>query len=198
MTSIAFFDFDGTITRGDSFLKFLFYKRRISISLILQVAASIPALLLWKAGIYNNNKAKEKITGYFFRGVDQAAFEKKCSGFATDVLPLMTRQDAMEKIQWHQQHGHTIVVVSASIENYIRHFSSSHQLDYIATRMEVKDSKLTGKFSGKNCYGIEKEIRIKERYQLADYETVYAYGDSRGDREMLALAHKPFFRLFTS
>lgn len=198
MTSIAFFDFDGTITKGDSFLKFLFYKRRIDISLISQVAASIPVLLLWKAGIYKNNQAKEKITRYFFEGVDEAAFEKKCSAFANDILPSITRQDAMDKIRWHKQQGHTVVVVSASIENYIRPFSSSHQLDYIATRMEVKNSRLTGRFAGKNCYGSEKEIRIKERYKLSDYETVYAYGDSRGDREMLALANKPFFRIFTS
>ena len=34
--------------------------------------------------------------------------------------------------------------------------------------------------------------RIKEKIDLDQYDMVYAYGDSRGDREMLALADEPF------
>jgi len=48
-----------------------------------------------------------------------------------------------------------------------------------------------------NCNGKEKVSRIKEAFNLADFETVYAYGDSSGDKEMLAIATHAHFRPFT-
>lgn len=66
--------------------------------------------------------------------------------------------------------------------------------NFIATKLEQKDGKLTGKFNGNNCYGTEKVLRIKEKYNLKEFEKIYAYGDSKGDREMLALAHEGYFK----
>ena len=89
-----------------------------------------------------------------------------------------------------------IVVVSASPENWICHWAEQMQVKLIATKMDIKDGKLTGRIIGKNCHGEEKVRRIMEMYKLSDYEMVYAYGDTKGDRPMLKLAHtghwKPF------
>ena len=41
--------------------------------------------------------------------------------------------------------------------------------DLISTELEVKDGKLTGKFSTPNCNGKEKVRRIKEKYNLKLY-----------------------------
>ena len=48
--------------------------------------------------------------------------------------------------------------------------------------------KVSGRFATKNCYGIEKANRINDMNDLKQYNQIYAYGDSRGDREMLTLA----------
>ncbi|MEW6528158.1 MAG: haloacid dehalogenase-like hydrolase [Spirochaetota bacterium] len=61
-------------------------------------------------------------------------------------------------------------------------------------RLEVKYGLLTGKFFGKNCYGPQKVKRIKEIYNLYDYQKIYAYGDSKGDKEMLAIADERIYR----
>jgi hypothetical protein len=42
--------------------------------------------------------------------------------------------------------------------------------------------------------GEEKARRIRERYDVGSYEVVYAYGDTKEDEAMLALAHKRVFR----
>ena len=69
-------------------------------------------------------------------------------------------------------------------------------MDLIATRLEIKDDLMTGKFLTKNCYGIEKVNRVKEAYNLDDYDCIYVYGDSRGDKELLELADKSFYKPF--
>ena len=43
---------------------------------------------------------------------------------------------------------------------------------------------------------IEKGNRVKEAYNLDDYDRIYAYGDSRGDKELLELADKSFYKPF--
>ena len=65
-----------------------------------------------------------------------------------------------------------------------------------ARQLEVKDGLITGKIKGINCYGPEKESRIRAAYMLKDFDEILAYGDSEGDREMLALASKKFYRPF--
>jgi HAD superfamily phosphoserine phosphatase-like hydrolase len=88
--------------------------------------------------------------------------------------------------------------VSASIDLYLRPWAERYGFEEIlASTLEV-DSKgnVTGKLKGKNCCGVEKTKRLtnylgpKETYQL------YAYGDSLGDQELLALADYPFYRSF--
>jgi phosphatidylglycerophosphatase C len=97
----------------------------------------------------------------------------------------------MERINWHKTQGHKVAVVSASIDYWLNDWCKLNGLDLISTTLELKNGKLTGRLSGKNCYGIEKVNRIKNRYNLAEFDQIYAYGNSAGDREMLLLASAP-------
>ena len=47
--------------------------------------------------------------------------------------------------------------------------------------------------TGKRCIGQEKVIRIKEMYDLEDYNTIVAYGNSDGDTAMLKMADQSFY-----
>ena len=82
------------------------------------------------------------------------------------------------------------------MECWVKPWCDKNNIDLISTRLEVKDNKLTGKFATKNCYGREKVNRVKEAYDLSQYNHIYAYGDSRGDRELLALADESFYKPF--
>lgn len=100
------------------------------------------------------------------------------------------------KIEWHQSQGHHVVVVSASLECWLRPWCEQNTLELIATRLDITDGKVSGRLLSKNCYGIEKANRIKEKFDLNQFDTVYAYGDSRGDKEMLDLAHEKHYKPF--
>ena len=188
---LALFDFDGTITRKDSFLDFIIYvvgaRRFITGLFILS-----PFLIAYKLKIISNSKAKEIVLGSFFRGWDANRFKKAADNYSRDKLPRIVRKTAMKRLNWHKQEGHKVVIVSASIDEVLRNWCDMNDVDLIATKIEVRDGMLTGKFRSKNCYGPEKVSRLKERFNLTECEYIYAYGDSRGDREMLALADEAY------
>lgn len=76
----------------------------------------------------------------------------------------------------------------------------SHPIEVIGTKIEVTDGRLTGRFLTPNCYGAEKVRRLQEACPRLATErgnyNVVAYGDSRGDREMLEFADEAYYKPF--
>jgi phosphatidylglycerophosphatase C len=194
---IAFFDFDGTITHKDTLLEFIRFSKG-TVSFMMGFLVCSPWIAAWKLGIISNQAAKEKVLWFFFNGTKQEIFETLSYSFATQHLPLLPRQKALEEILLLQQQGFITVIVSASPRNWIEPQAAQLNMQLIATELELKDGLITGKISGKNCHGEEKVRRIKQQYNLSTFDTIYAYGDSSGDKPMLALATKAFMKPFRS
>jgi phosphatidylglycerophosphatase C len=99
------------------------------------------------------------------------------------------RPDVRERLDWHRAEGHELVLVSASPELYVTPIGRRLGFDEVlATRLEVDaDGRLTGRLEGANCRGPEKVARLRT-WRGEGLTVAYAYGDSTGDREMLALA----------
>jgi len=193
--NIAFFDFDGTITTKDSLPCFIRYAVTTPNYLIGLLKLS-PILIAYTLKLIPNYIAKEKLIVYFFKDWNTHDFQQLAKQFSLEEIDKITRPKAIKQIKWHQQQGHKVVVVSASIEYWLKPWCDKNHIDLISTRLEIRNDKITGKFATQNCYGSEKASRIKEQYNLTEYNIIYAYGDSRGDTEMLELANKPFYQYF--
>ena len=192
---LAIFDFDGTITKKDSFLEFMkFYSGSIRFFLGFSLLSPIMGLFFFK--IIPNWKAKEAALKYFFAGVPIEVFNEKCEIFSKKVIPKLVKKSALEAIKNHQKQNDRIIVISASAENWLTHWCTFNNLELIATRLEIKDGKLTGKLSGMNCYGDEKECRLKSYLDVQQFDEIHVYGDSSGDKAILNLATHPFYRHF--
>ncbi len=192
---IAFFDFDGTITKDDSLLKFIRFvvgDRRFLIGLVVLS----PMLVLYKLKLIPNYKAKQYMLSWFFKGMRKVDFFEVTKKYSLTHIDKIVRLKAIERINWHKNQGHKVVVVSASIECWLRPWCEKNGLELLATKLEIKDDIVTGKLLSKNCYGVEKVNRIKELYDLENFDYIYAYGDSSGDKQMLELAHEKFYKPF--
>ena len=193
--SIAFFDFDGTITTRDTLLEFIKYSKG-TLPFYIGFALNSPYLVALKLKLMHNQKAKEKVLQYFFNKMPLTEFQEKCKSFAKEVIPQLLRPGALEEIARLKAANTAIVIVSASPENWIRDWADSIGATLIATKLQVKQDQLNGLIDGHNCHGEEKVLRIRRQYNLADYQEIYAYGDSSGDKPMLSLAssghYKPF------
>ena len=192
---LALFDFDGTVTTHDSFRDFLIFVAGMKRFLVRMVAAS-PWLLAYLLRLISNQTAKQKITQAFFSGMNRSEFDRSAQDFVAKKLNGIVRPAALEKIRWHLQQQHRVILVSASFEDYLKFWCAQHGIELIATRLEEKDARLTGRFATANCWGPEKVRRIKEVVELDKYEQIYAYGDSRGDQEMLEIASEKGYRVF--
>lgn len=192
---IAFFDFDGTITTDDSLLKFIRFVVG-NFKFMQGLAALSPVLILYKLKVIPNYKAKQMMLSYFFKGMSEKSFSEVAKKYSLEHIDSIVREDAMKQIQWHRANGHRVVVVSASLECWLYPWCEKNGLELIGTRLEILDGIITGRLLTKNCYGIEKVNRIRARYNLEEYEYIYAYGDSSGDREMLELAQKKAYKPF--
>ncbi len=193
--TIAFFDFDGTITSKDTLLEFIRYSKG-DLAFYAGFALHSPVLIAYKLQIISNHRAKEIMLRHFFGRMPVEEFNNLCDRFYHERLPSLIREKAMKEITKLQAHGADVVVVSASPENWLIQWCRSIGAECIATRMVVNNNLVTGRIEGRNCHGTEKVRRILERYNLEHYSAVYCYGDTPGDKHMLNLASIKFYKPF--
>ena len=196
MPTVAVFDFDGTITRGDSMGPFLVAS--VPLPRLLPAMAKLsPRMVAYAFRIEPNWRLKQAVLKAAFGGTPLTVFERLASQFASDRLPSMVRPGALSRLRWHQGMGHRVVIATASLEAYVRPWAVSQGVaDVVGTRLEEEGNRLTGRIAGLNCYGAEKVARLEALIADLHRSTVYVYGDSRGDKEMLDLARYAAYRPF--
>ncbi|SHK70779.1 HAD-IB family hydrolase [Xylanibacter ruminicola] len=192
MKKIYAFDFDGTLTTKDTLLEFIrFAKGSLSFGLGFMRYAHL--LVMMKLGLYPNWKAKQKVFAHFFKDTTLDDFNTICQEFAASSKHLL-RPKGIEAINKAKSEGSEVLIVSASIDNWVQPFFADVKV--LGTQIEVVDGKLTGRFLTKNCYGQEKVNRILALYPHRQDYHLTAFGDSRGDKELLAWADESHFKPF--
>ena len=196
LPTIAVFDFDGTLTRQDSLFPFL----RMAVGqwrFWLGIGRMLPILIRYILKLIPNWQAKERLFIYFLAGQSERELCQIGQRFALKRLPALLRPEAVRRLRWHQTQGHQVVLVSASLEAYLSPWARLMGIDQvIGTRLKTHSGQLTGRLLGKNCFGQEKVERLKTVLGDLGQYCIYAYGDSRGDKELLAIATFPYFRTF--
>lgn len=185
--TIAVFDFDGTITTTDTLLLFIRYAcgtKRFLLGMFLYS----PLIVMMLLHLYPNGKCKEKIFAYFFKNMSYSEFKKLGEDFAHFTCKNIIRPEMSERIEWHLSQNHKVYVISASIEEWVVPCCKVlGDITVLATKVK---SDLSG-FISNNCFGQEKVNRLLEMEPDRSTYILYAYGDSRGDKEMLAFADFP-------
>ncbi len=190
MKTIIATDFDGTLTKADTLLRFIRFACG-DVHFLCGFTLYLPMIVLMKLRVCPNWKLKQKVFSHFFRGMDIVEFNRRCRDYAVKDRHIL-RKGGVEMIRNAQMEDTEVVIVSASIENWVQPFFP--EVRVIGTRIEVRDGHLTGRFSTNNCYGAEKVKRLKEVFPDRNAYRLVAYGDSGGDRELLAFADESHFK----
>ncbi len=191
---VAIFDFDGTIMRGNSLRSFLLAvvgtPRWWGGLIVLS-----PRLLLYMLGMIPAWRVKEIVLTHFFAGWSEDQLRVAAEKFASDELPQLVKPAALERLRWHQQQRHHTILISASPELYLRPWARSVGIDEVScTRLATEQGVITGRILGKNCRGPEKVERLLALLGDRSRYCICAYGDSDGDKELLALADHAYYR----
>ena len=190
---LALFDFDGTLTTGDTLLPFLrhftgnakFFTRLVLLS---------PVLACFVMGLIRNDVAKQSVLKKFMAGRHLDEVQRAGERFSLEGMTRLLRPDMMERMRWHLSQGHCCVLVSASLDVYLHPWAERVGFEaLLCSRLSVTPEGLvTGDLEGANCFGEEKSKRISAWLNGRQPAYIYAYGDSRGDREMLAMADEGY------
>ena len=193
--NIALFDFDGTISSKDSFMLYTLYISG-SIKFVIGLLILSPILIMYKFRLVSNQFMKSSIIRFYYKNLSLDQAKKLSKSFNSEILAKIIRKKALDRIEWHKKNNDKIVVVTASPDLWLNDWCNKNDLDLVSTRLEVTDGKFTGNLIGMNCFGPEKVRRVKEKYELENYEKIYDYGDSRGDKELLEFADYSDFKPF--
>jgi phosphatidylglycerophosphatase C len=188
---VAAFDVDGTLTVRDCVAPFLrdVAGARLAWAFLRRPATTLVALAR------RDNDALKALACAALEGMPAAEIERRGAAHARRIRGSWMRVDTLARLDRHRALGHRVVLVSASLAPYLDPLGALLGVDgVLCTRLEeAPDGRLTGSLLGPNCRGPEKVVRL-ERWLAQEglgHIELWAYGDSRGDRELLARADRP-------
>ena len=189
---VAAFDVDGTLTVRDCVRPFL-----VEVAGWRGLAAAVarkPRVAVTAAVQRDRDRFKELMVGGALRGRAVEHVEQLGERFATLVHDSWLRSDTVSRLRWHQRMGHRIVLVSASLSPYLRPLGRRLGVDAVLCAEPLRSgNEFADGLDGANCRAAEKVRRLEQwlAEQHIDQATIWAYGDSEGDRELLLRADHP-------
>ncbi len=186
---VAAFDFDGTLSHKDSlgpFLELVCGRAQLYRAMALRA----PVLAGIAVGLGDRDAEKERLVGRLLSGRSATAVREAGTAYARSLTEGdALRPEMLERLAWHRAEGHEIVIVSASLDVYLEPLAPLLGVDQVlCTRLGVgPDDRLDGRLVGGNVRGPEKVRRVRA-WLGGDPAELWAYGDSAGDRELLAEA----------
>ena len=190
--TVAVFDVDGTLTCGESLFRFL--RVYLGPGRLLLASATALGRVVRRPGQISRDTGKAALLNQAMQGRDAQKANAAGVRFASWLVANRLQTDASIALRAHQHAGHRTVLISASPSIYIEPLGELLGVDAaFGTELAVDDlGRYTGQLLGSNLRGRQK-VAVLERWlsqQQLDQRslTLFAYGDSAGDDELLRAA----------
>lgn len=194
-TVLSVFDFDGTLTRHDSFvpfLKFAFGSREF-VRRLRRLAGPGVRYLTRRL---SRDELKAKLISVFLTDIKPEWVMAKAVEFCEQSWPRLMRPAGLLSVAAEREAGYEVTLCSASPMLVLAPFAERLNIKLIGTELEVVDGRLTGRISGDNCRCEAKVQRLEAVYGDLTQYRLRAWGDTRGDHELLAAAQDAHWRHF--
>ena len=195
---VAVFDVDGTLLRGDC-LWMAARRSRGALGQLLAALACLPWLIGWLLRLVSTGRFKQQTIAAF--GICDAVNRAKAAGRADWLMSELRgqlRPEALQRLRWHQQRGDRVLLCSASPRLLLQPLADWMGVELLCTELEQQQGHWRPNLSSPNCKGREKVRRLEKHLGPLEGLTIEAYGDSKGDRELLQAAVLPHYRSFLS
>lgn len=193
MTTVAFFDLDYTLldtSSGMLYIREALRQRRLPLWVVSRT------FLGYQLKRLDFGQAHGRLITHVGRHGQSEAAQFFAEWIPRCLLPRLTAA-GQAKIAWHQNQGHRVVILSASIEEIVKPVAVHLGLgdDYLCTHLAIKNDRYTGQLAGPLCYGPGKVYWAQQWAQRNNLPfppaTSYFYTDSSSDLPLLEMVSHP-------
>ncbi|MGJ3289514.1 HAD family hydrolase [Klebsiella michiganensis] len=193
--TLSVFDFDGTLTRHDSFIPFLRFAFGYRVFTRRIIRMVLPALSCL-TGRLTRDELKGILVETFLTGVEAAWVAEQAERFCKRYWNRLMRPAGLLAVDAEISSGAIVTLCSASPVIILRPFAQRLGVKLTGTELEVVNGQLTGRIIGANCRCIQKIIHLEQEYGPLTHYHLRAWGDSRGDYALLSAADTAHWRHF--
>ncbi|SQF88081.1 protein CicA [Pseudomonas taetrolens] len=162
----------------------------------MRLLRMIPSTLCYLVGRISRNDLKEKLITVYLTGAKEAWVKERAEAFCDVSWQRLMRPLGLTSVASQLEQGARVTICSASPELVLAPFAKKLGIGLIGTQLASVDGVLTGEIDGTNCRCEQKVIRLEAQYGPLSQYTLRAWGDTRGDEQMLGAAHEPHWREF--
>lgn len=187
----AIFDVDGTLLIGESmerrFLKYLWRYGELRVRDLVRLAFGIFRTAVEGRSIFRANKA-------YLSGKNLDHLRRLAGDFFDQQIKHRLLPQAIERVRWHQQQGHRLILVSGTLDLLLEPLAEYlNACSRIGTQIETNKNSFSGKIVGEHPYDRAKVTTLmalnkKQNFNLAKS---FAYGNHYTDRHLLSLVGNP-------
>lgn len=170
------YDFDGTIYEGDSTIDFYLFALKRHPALVRYVPRQVAGTVRYALKKINKTQWKEVFYS-FLRGIDSKA-----------LLADFWEQNRKKIFSWYlSQQQPQDIVISASPEFLLKPICDELGIRHlIASRVDPR----TGSYTGENCRGQEKVLRLRQEFGQVQIQCFYS--DSESDLPLAQMAEEAY------
>ncbi|MFV3304597.1 HAD-IB family phosphatase [Pseudomonas sp. NY15181] len=192
---LSVFDFDGTLTRHDSFIPFLWFAFG-SVGFLRRLPRLAVPCLKFAVGRLGRDELKACLIATFLCGVEVQWLSARADAYCRSVWRYLLRSAGLRCVEAELESGAEVTLCSASPTLLLRPFAKRLGVGLIGTELEVRDGRLSGCILGGNCRCENKVLRLEAAYGPLTRYRLRAWGDTRGDHALLRAAQDPHWRAF--
>lgn len=190
----AFFDFDKTLLTVESArpgIRYMYERGLISMGFILRV---LTVNFFYQRHLIPEERMSRLLLT-LYRGRRLRDFEESALSFYREEIKPLLAPGILKRVREHQERGHVLVLISASVRYYLQHVASDLGFDHlICTDLEIDErGLLTGRAQGAICLDEQKRRQAEELAGQVgiDLEASYAYGNHQSDLPLLERVGNP-------
>lgn len=190
---VVAFDVDGTLVDGhtqEMLAKYLARRRHLAAPALL---VTVFWFLLYRLGLDIDILAIRRKFIRRFAGMSVETIDALGDDFVARIVAPRVRGAALKEIEKLRREGGRVLLVSGSIEPIVARLAALVGADgWVATKLVVRDGRLTGEIDGEDVYGDAKfsELAKHADGMYGDWTLGTAYGDHESDEALLASAEK--------
>jgi phosphatidylglycerophosphatase C len=185
--SLVFFDFDGTLTKRDTLLSLGLFLARTKPNRFRKTAYIVFMFGLLKSRVITNDRFKRGFCRVLLSGESGKELKTRCRRFTDEYVQHVINQSVLEILQKHRRQGDDVYLVSSNFSFVLQPLQKMWSTSgVLATEAEVEGGRFTGRLLGRSCDAQEKLDRVLQCFDRDSVREATAYGDSRGDRQLLA------------